>query len=654
MKAFIKYYTCFCFFIIGFHTHGQELMNKDSLLKVLQTAKEDTNKVLTYINTGQQYENNQPDSAVYYYTQARLLSEKLNYTVGVIKYISNVTYVLNLKGQLDSSLKLNLYAIELAKKIDDKKRLAFGLTNVGTTYLNMRKYENAADYFLQSARMLDELNLKDRLGVVYNNLGYLYTEMKQYDKAIDFSQKAIAIGRSLHDSVNLADALTTIGPPLISKNKPMESLPYLNEALVISRLTDNIYIRESCLLNLGTAYMMMDQSEKQLSAGIEALKLSKDLDDKEGIALSYGMLADYYLDKLQLDKAKENAVLSLQVSRESGQLLNEKKALLMLSDIALALHQLKDFKLYRQQQDSIDVLLLNEQITRNTQELEAKYETEKKNSRISELEKDKQIQSLSIRQKNTLNYVLISIAGTILLISLLGYRTYRQKQLLHQKKIQELEKEKQLMATEAVLKGQEEERARLAKDLHDGLGGMLSGIKYSLNTMKGNMIMTEDNVQAFERSIDMLDSSIREMRRVAHNLMPESLVKFGLETALKDFCNDINNSGALKVTYQSFGANINSLEQTMSITIYRIVQELVNNIIKHAQARQAIVQLTGRTDLVSITVEDDGKGFDIQKLSDTGGIGWLNIQSRVDYLKGKIDVRSQQQQGTSVHIELPV
>ena len=143
--------------------------------------------------------------------------------------------------------------------------------------------------------------------------------------------------------------------------------------------------------------------------------------------------------------------------------------------------------------------------------------------------------------------------SALLIISMLSYRNYKHKQKLQQQRITELETEKQLTATEAVLKGEEQERTRLAKDLHDGLGGMMSGIKYSLQTMKGNLIMTPENQQAFERSMDMLDSSINEMRRVAHNMMPEALVKFGLDTALKDLCNDINQSGALQVNYQSIG-----------------------------------------------------------------------------------------------------
>jgi signal transduction histidine kinase len=276
--------------------------------------------------------------------------------------------------------------------------------------------------------------------------------------------------------------------------------------------------------------------------------------------------------------------------------------------------------------------------------MRVKYETEKKDNQLK-------LQQATIRQKNTLNYISIGSVAALLIISLLSYRNYRNKQRLQQQRIVELETEKKLTATEAVLKGEEQERTRLAKDLHDGLGGMLSGIKYSFNTMKGNLVMTPDNAQAFERSMDMLDSSIKEMRRVAHNMMPEALVKFGLDTALKDFCNDVNQSGALKVNYQSIGLNEATIDQTTGITIYRIVQELLNNTMKHAAAKNAIVQVSKIDGVLSVTVEDDGKGFDTSILKQAKGIGWDNIKHRVEFLKGKLDVNSQPEKGTSVHIE---
>jgi len=152
----------------------------------------------------------------------------------------------------------------------------------------------------------------------------------------------------------------------------------------------------------------------------------------------------------------------------------------------------------------------------------------------------------------------------------------------------------------------------------------------------------------------MLDTSIKEMRRVAHNMMPETLVKFGLDTALKDFCNDINQSGVLKLTYQSIGMEKVTLEHTVAITIYRIVQELINNTIKHSAAKTAIVQLTNNEGHFLVTVEDDGKGFDISILKGSKGMGWSNIESRVGFLKGTIDLQSSPDKGTSVHLEIPV
>jgi signal transduction histidine kinase len=144
------------------------------------------------------------------------------------------------------------------------------------------------------------------------------------------------------------------------------------------------------------------------------------------------------------------------------------------------------------------------------------------------------------------------------------------------------------------------------------------------------------------------------MRRVAYNMMPEALVKSGLDTALRDFCRDVNQSGVLQVNYQSMGMDNQEIEQTIAITIYRVIQELINNTMKHASAKSAIVQVSKTNDTISITVEDDGKGFNPVILQDAKGIGWSNIQDQVGYLKGSLDVQSEQGKGTSVHVELNV
>ncbi|MBK7869195.1 MAG: sensor histidine kinase [Saprospiraceae bacterium] len=204
-----------------------------------------------------------------------------------------------------------------------------------------------------------------------------------------------------------------------------------------------------------------------------------------------------------------------------------------------------------------------------------------------------------------------------------------------------------------MLRGQEEERGRLARDLHDGLGGMLSGVRQTLNAMKGNQIITEESARSFNRALEMLDTSIGELRRVARNMMPEALLKFGLKDAVQDFCDTLNESRTIQVQYQAFGLE-NRLPEAEEIIVFRIVQELLNNVIKHAGAHQALVQLLRDDERFHITVEDNGKGFDLVALEKAPGIGWLNIRSRVDYLGGTLDLRSNPGQGTTVEIEFLV
>ncbi|MEO8763933.1 MAG: sensor histidine kinase [Ginsengibacter sp.] len=253
------------------------------------------------------------------------------------------------------------------------------------------------------------------------------------------------------------------------------------------------------------------------------------------------------------------------------------------------------------------------------------------------------------------------IAAMVLLLTMafLGFKNFRIRQVLakhyivlQKQEIRELEKDNQLLAVDSMLKGLEEERARLAKDLHDGLGGMLSGIKFSLMNMRSHLASNHENVVTFERSLDMLDTSIQELRRVAYNMMPEALVKFGLDEALKDYCNNINNARILKAKYQSFGME-NRLENTTEIIVYRIIQELLNNILKYARANEVLIQLIREEERVSLTVEDNGKGFDVKLLEKSKSSGWANIRSRVNYLKGKLDILSGDK-GTSVNVEVYV
>jgi two-component system, NarL family, sensor kinase len=649
-----KMFISFVILTNAFLLSGQETMDKDSLLRLLPKAKEDTIAVQLYINLGQQYESNEPETAKSYYIKAGDLSRKIKYPRGIIQYINNFTYLLNVQGLYDSSLALNLQGVEIARKTKDSLNLAKTLFNTGTSYRCLEEYENAVRYYEEGKKLFEKFGNKQIEAQCLDILQVLYYYLKNYPKAIELGEKAVSESRELKDLTMLGTALNNLGISYSSVDNYDTAAKLFAEALEIGNKIDDKYMQASQYLNLGDISINTGEYEHLKTYMLSALKLAQELKSSETELIAIKGLSIYYTYKKDYEKAEKYAKDALSISYLHDYKNQRVKVFTQLSNLAYARQDMHLGEYYSNQSSMLEDSILNETIQKNTLELEKKYESEKKQHQIDHLEVEKKIQELLLQKKSRLNLFLVGGFFALAIISLLYYRNLRHKQKLQQFRINELETEKQLEATEAVLKGEEQERTRLAKDLHDGLGGMLSGIKYSFTTMKENLIMTPDNQQAFERSMDMLDSSIKEMRRVAHNMMPETLVRFGLDTALKDFCSDINLSGALNVTYQSMGMESIKLEQTLSITLYRIVQELLNNTMKHAKASSAIVQLNKSNDLLSITVEDNGMGFDTSLIKMNNGIGWTNIQNRVEFLKGTLDITSREGEGTSVQIEVNI
>ncbi len=506
----------------------------------------------------------------------------------------------------DSAVAYYLRAMNVFTANGDELKIINSYYNLSGIY----KYLNDTAKMFFYARETNRLaaNAKDT-GLIIRGLITLadaYNFIKDYDSAVYISKKGLALAQPLRITFAIGIFNNYTGQYFANKALQYDSaIKYYNAALTSFKAINTQYDIALALQNLGQVYLKKKEYATALRFSKQALALAQ----------------EYKFDEVQT-----TSLLNLVYAQEQS------------GNIAESFNYLKR---YVQLNDSVQ--------SRNSQkkvfELEAKYQAQKK-------ELELQAKQDIIAQKSSLNY-LLSGSTLLLLVTLsLLYLNYRHKQKLQQQRIADLEMQQQLTATAAVLKGEEQERTRLAKDLHDGLGGMLSGIKYAMGAMKDNLIMTLENNQSFERSMDMLDSSIKEMRRVAHNMMPEILVKFGLDIALKDFCNDINQSGALNVTYQSIGMENAAVEQTTAITIYRVVQELVNNTMKHAAAKNAIVQITKLDGQIAVTVEDDGKGFDVAQMHKVKGIGWTNIKSRVEFLKGSLDIQSGPGKGTSVHIEI--
>lgn len=289
-------------------------------------------------------------------------------------------------------------------------------------------------------------------------------------------------------------------------------------------------------------------------------------------------------------------------------------------------------------------------------EFEKKYNNAENQKKITLLQAAKKEADLRSRNNKLLAGLLGGSSIFLLALAGLGWLYYRnsrklvaQKELSHQQELKDISQQQQLKLAAALLQGEERERKRLAGDLHDGLGGMLAGVKINLSRLSPVEAAISNDLPVI---INQLDRSVNELRRIARNMMPESLLHAGLETALKEICESFT-SPSLQVDFQAYNIETD-LGQDMQVTIYRIVQELLTNAVRHADATTILVQCSQNENTFYITIEDNGKGFETGKPDAGKGIGLTNVKNRVNYLKGSLEIESSPGAGTTINIEFHV
>jgi signal transduction histidine kinase len=632
---------------------------RDSLLKSLSMSKDDTFKVFTLLRLGQLYLNTENDSAAYYARAFGELSGKLNFTVGKAYSLSMQALVLSAKSKLAEAIAMDLAAIEMLKDTRRKKVLANIYNNTAMVYNSNGDEAACIDAYLKAEAIYEQLGDSSNLALVYGNLGSPYIILREYDKAYTYSLKGITISRSLQEDRSLPATMLNLASALVNLQRFDTALVLLSQLRDLERETNGPATNPLVLNLTVAAYIGMGKFDLVKAKSTELMAIARATNNDGAMCYALSGFVEYYLHLKKYAKAIQLAKEYMTVATRSNDRMQLRDAYNQAAHVEMERGRIDMGDHYCQLRDSIDDLVRSDRILQNTQDLEAKYSLNKKQSEIDRLNQQQEIQQLTLRQRNTINWVLAGTVFVAILVGLLYSRNYRQKKkllltdaLLQQQRITELEQERQLLAARAVVQGQVEERTRLAKDLHDGLGSILSSAKFSFTNMKERLIITPENAAAFEKGMDMLDKSISELRRVAHNLMPEALTRFGLDTALRDFCNSVDQSGALRLTYQSFGVNETVIPDVVSAAVYRIIQELVNNILKHADATTALVQLIRNNDTLSIAVEDNGKGFDPAILENNSGMGYLSLKNRVAYLKGTIDIQTSAGEGTSINIEI--
>lgn len=550
----------------------------------------------TYTMTGQY------DSAEYYLTLAGKLAEQTG--SGELSGMINLSFgtLLTRQKRNEEAMHRLLAARGIFEKNGDRENLRRTLGNIAGLFMYQHNYTQAEKYYLEARDISASLNNHSGLGQAFPGLVKISLEKQQTEKALEY-------------------ALASVNEFHLSGEKAFESV---------------------ALKELAGIYLEINQIEKAREAGQQSLAVARETGITRYIASALGILAD--ISYREGDYVKSTGFAFESLKTDSSDIETKTRLLTVLTNCYISLKKpemaVRYFDWYRKEID----IQVNEKYRQSISEMEVRYETQKKELEIRQLQTRKRLITQSAVSA-------MAILTLIVITLIFREKNIRTKKKLSDHRVVQLEQEKQLIATQSLLAGEETERHRLAGDLHDGLGGLLTGVKLKLSSMKENSIITSENMEHFAHALDLLDKSIAEMRRVAHNLMPETLMHYGLRTALSDFASQAAPEGKPEIHLSNFGDDLR-YSRELEITVYRITQELVNNALKHAQATQIDVQLFTETGRICVQVIDNGKGFDTGQMNlQNQGKGLQSIHDRITAFNGRFEILSEPGKGTESTLE---
>ena len=660
-----RFLILFSILIINEKTFCQHNSKIDSLHLLLPLANEDTNKVKILFKLSWEHLQNRSsiDSSKFHAEAGLLLCKDLKYLKGVAQAHYYFGLMDRLQGNYFSGLNHFQIFADYQIKNGDSLKLANALYQMGVIYNYQGNYEKSLTSYLRILDIYDFANEVFMKATTLNSVGIIFKDMGNYEDAIKKYQQAYIIFDSLSSKIDMADCLHNLGNVHALQKKYHEALDYYRQSLNLDEELKNEWGVAYQLESIGSVYMEMGLYSDALTSQIRSLEIREKLKQKKELASSLNKLGSIYAKLGNNQKAITYYNRSLAIANDMNMIPGIRDVYLNLSDVYYESDEYKKaynyHRLYSQMNDS----LFHEDMSRQISEMQTKYETDKKEKEIVLLNQEKKLQTAEILHQKTIKKSL-TIGFLLLIFFLIAlFVNYRQKlrskeiinkknDEINQQKIVELEKNQKLYALDAMISGQEVERKRIAADLHDGLGALLSTVQMHFSSIE-NEINKLHELDIYSKANILLDEACQEVRKIAHNMMPGTLLKIGLVPALQDLCDKLKNEDQMRVDFHAFSLD-ERLEERVEITIYRLVQEGLNNIVKHAQASEIIVQLSKDDSILHLTIEDNGVGFNVNKAMEKGGMGMKNLDSRVKYLNGKLDIYSEIGKGSSITIDIPV
>ncbi|MCB0790153.1 MAG: tetratricopeptide repeat protein [Flavobacteriales bacterium] len=521
----------------------------------------------------------------------------------------------------------------------------------------MGRYDEASADLQTAEKVALRLGVQRTLGNILINQGNLYYSQERYEKAWSTYRKCLDLAVAARLYLLADHAAMNLGSAAHMMDRYSDALALYDSLLSATQGIDRS-LRPLLLANAGLALAAMGRHQEAIEHYKEAFSGASPHDDDRNIKVLQHLAASQW-ELGQRDKAIGTLQHALDMVSRTGwrEVEAEVRYTLFLWYRTLGVNDaaLTELERYSDLDDSLDQVRFGERISR----LEIQYDTEKKEKRLELTAAELSSTRARARARTIQRDALIGFSILALFVLLLIWRAARQQRRLrvqekrlHDQRVDELLKGQELRVLNAAVQAQQEERERIAKDLHDHLGSMLSAIKLQFSAMDDRIAgLAADQRKQYDHLFDLLDKAVTEVRRISHDMARGTIAIFGLRSALHDLAEIVAVPGRLEVELNTFGLE-ERLAANVELATYRMAQELVSNALKHGGATELSIDVTRGPGRLSLIVSDNGRGFDPRTA--TQGLGLANVRSRAAELQGTVQVDTSLGRGTTVSVEVPL
>jgi len=632
--------------------YGQSPLKRDSLLAEIHKNKKDTFTVIAYLKYGELYENADPDSAVFYYNKAKDLSRELNYSRGTATYISFYNFILNNRGKYREALELCKQALKIYQELNSPKDIAIAHINLGSEYEYLSSYQLAADNYVQGMQIAEKINDRKLMRLLANNLASVFLALKQFDKAYRYAQQAYQVATALNDKFAMASSLVNVSLAEQQLHLWDSAEVHLKDVMRMGKEVDDYTLELDGLINLGGLYTAQGKAEKAVPFFQQAADVAHANENPSYELSALQGLADAYMLLHQWRKADGYIQRATVLSVETGDRAALSESYKRSAQIQQELGNLGKALAYKDKYMELNDSLLNEQTRNHVLDLEANFQTARKDKMLAEQSLSLERSADMLRQRNA--WLLAAGGGLVIVLLALALSWQRQR----------------MLRLKAVMEGQDQERQRIAKEIHDDIGTGLTSILYMSEGLKGEEEAASYKLQAARKEEELAVGKIGNTARELIDKMGEIVWSMNKDyDTLDDLLAFLRQHIVEWMDVPGIDTHIHLPDQTPDITIsgeqrrniYLVVKEALHNIIKHAEATKVDIAATVDRNL-EIVIQDNGKG-----LPEGGtrrfGNGLKNMRQRMENLGGKFEMESGggngrsgegARPGTKVRVSLPL